>query len=261
MQPSRVVVLLLLVATLPAPLKVTGQDDLKVLVLDALDGKPQANVKVESLCAGPPSAGPPGNGWGKSAFTDDKGIARISYACSANQAIEIEVFPPNKKEQCGDDVNTNLNDVTSRGFISDPSAAGGIWCPTKVSRTLKPVPGQVTIFVKKPTWWQSHVAGCASLAFVSGHDFSVVPQPFQDLRAFSRRVTASPARDRIQKLILIPQPVHHLQRDGPSVCTPRQQRHTVAQPKTRFCRVCLHCLLTLSTIMRAALGSAYVFVR
>jgi hypothetical protein len=154
MRPSGVVVALLLVGTLPAPPKATGQDDLKVLVLDALDGKPQANVKVEPLCAGPPS-----NESGKSAFTSDKGIAIISYACSANQAIEIEVFPPNKKEQCGDDVHTNLNDVTSRGFISDPSAAGGIWCPTKVRRTLKPVPGQVTIFVKKPTWWQSHVAG------------------------------------------------------------------------------------------------------
>ena len=28
--------------------------DLQVLVLDALNGKPQANVKVEPLCAGPP---------------------------------------------------------------------------------------------------------------------------------------------------------------------------------------------------------------
>ena len=128
--------------------------DLQILVLDALNGKPQANVKVESLCAGPPS-----NQWGKSAFTNDKGIATVSYACNVKQAIEIEVFPPNKKEQCGDDVNTNLSDVTSRGFISNPSAAGGIWCPTKVSRTLKPVPGRVIMFVKKPTWWQSHVAG------------------------------------------------------------------------------------------------------
>jgi hypothetical protein len=52
-----------------------------------------------------------------------------------------------------------LNDVVSAGFLSKPDAAGGIWCPTKISRTLKPVPGQVIMFVKKPTWWQSHVAG------------------------------------------------------------------------------------------------------
>ena len=28
--------------------------DLQLLVLDALDGKPQANVKVEYFCTGPP---------------------------------------------------------------------------------------------------------------------------------------------------------------------------------------------------------------
>jgi hypothetical protein len=127
---------------------------LNVLVLDALDGKPQANVKVLSLCAGPPR-----NFWGKSVFTSDNGIATISYRCNDKQAIEIEVLPPNRKEQCGDDVKVNFKDAMSVGFISNPSAAGGIWCPTKVSKSLKPVPGQVIIFVKKPTWWQSHVAG------------------------------------------------------------------------------------------------------
>ena len=153
MRLPRMVVLLLLVGTFPARPQVTGRG-LKVVVLDALNGKPQANVKVESFCVGPP-----GNERGQTAFTNDEGIAIVSYTCSANQAIEFEVFPPSKKEQCGDDVKTNLADVTSRGFISNPSAAGGIWCPTKVGRTLKPVPGQVTVFVKKPTWWQSHVVG------------------------------------------------------------------------------------------------------
>jgi hypothetical protein len=130
--------------------------DLKVLVLDALDGKPQVNVKVESLCAGPPR-----NFGGKPAFTNDKGIATISHVCNEKQVIEIEVFPPNKKEQCGSDAKTNFSEVTSVGFLSDPSseAIGGMWCPTKVSRTLKPVPGQVILFVKKPTWYQSHIAG------------------------------------------------------------------------------------------------------
>ena len=125
----------------------------KVLVVDAIDGKPQRNVKVEWFCVGPPL-----NQWGESAFTNDIGIATVSFTCNEKQVIEIEVFPP-KKEQCGDDVSANLNDIVSMGFISNPNGAGGIWCPAKVSRTLKPVPGQVTIFVKKPTWWQSHVAG------------------------------------------------------------------------------------------------------
>src|ERR1700727_1256136 len=86
--------------------KVMAQD-LNVLVLDALDGKPQAN----------------------------------------------------KKEQCGDDAVMTFNDVVSVGFLSKPDSAGGIWCPNKVGRTLKPVAGQVIVFVKKPTWWQSHIAG------------------------------------------------------------------------------------------------------
>jgi len=134
----------------------TMAQDLTVLVLDALDGKPQANVKVEPLCAGLPRNFPE-----KTAFTNDKGIATISYACNEKQVIEIAVFPPNKKEQCGADAKTNLNDATSVGFISDPRSAtiGGMWCPNKVSKNLKPVPGEVIIFVKKPTWWQSHVAG------------------------------------------------------------------------------------------------------
>ena len=125
-----------------------------VLVLDALDGKPQANVKVEPLCLGLPL-----NFSEKAAFTNDMGIATVLYACGENQKIEIAVFPPNKKEQCGGDAGMTFGDVVSAGFLSRPDSDGGIWCPTKVSKKLKPVPGQAIIFVNKPTWWQSHVAG------------------------------------------------------------------------------------------------------
>jgi hypothetical protein len=129
--------------------------DLKVLVLDALDGKPQANVEVKYFCAGPPKNSAP-----RAATTNNEGFANISNFCNEKQKIEILVFPPNyKKEQCGDDAAINFNDALSSGFLSKPDSAGGIWCPTKVSRTLKPVPGHVVLFVKKPTWWQSHVAG------------------------------------------------------------------------------------------------------
>ena len=128
-----------------------------VLVLDALNGKPQANVEVEYFCTGPPRNLAPNR-----FITNNEGIAKISNLCNDKQKLEISVYPPNKKEQCGDDAITIFNDAASVGFINDPSATGGIgemWCPTKVSKTLKPVPGQVIMFVKKPTWWQSHVAG------------------------------------------------------------------------------------------------------
>ena len=146
---SACVMLILTYASLAAQTPV-----FKVLVLDALDGKPQSNVKVEPLCVGLPL-----NFLEKAAFTNDMGIATVSYACRENQKIEIAVFPPNKKEQCGGDAGMTFSDVVSAGFLSRPDSDGGIWCPAKVSQQLKPVQGQATIFVKKPTWWQSHVAG------------------------------------------------------------------------------------------------------
>jgi hypothetical protein len=127
--------------------------DLRVLVLDALDGKPQANVEVEYFCTRPQH-----NSEHKKALTDNEGLAKIANPCSDQENIEIAIHPPNKKEQCGVGPIT-LRDILSVGAVAQPNADGGIWCPTKVSRTLKPVPGQVIMFVKKPTWWQSHVAG------------------------------------------------------------------------------------------------------
>ena len=143
-------------ALLVMPSAMQDAPEVKVLVLDALDGKPQANVQIEPLCAGPPR-----NFQEKQTLTNDKGIATIPYLCGDKQAIEIEVFPPNKKEQCGSDAMATLNDIMTTGFLSDPGseAIGGMWCPAKVSKTLKPIPGQVIVFVKKPTWWQVHAAG------------------------------------------------------------------------------------------------------
>jgi hypothetical protein len=127
--------------------------DLKVLVLDALDGKPQANVGVEYFCTRPQH-----NSEHKKAQTGNDGFTTFSNPCSAEEEIEISIYPPNKKEQCGVGPVT-LKEILSAGVVAQPDAAGGIWCPAKVSKTLKPVPGQVIMFVKKPTWWQSHVAG------------------------------------------------------------------------------------------------------
>lgn len=150
---SRFLLGFLIVGTLFSQNKLQSQD-LKVLVLDALNGRPQANVEVEYFCAGPPL-----NSVLNKSITSNEGIAKISILCNDKQKIEISVFPPNNKEQCGDDAVMAFNDVASMGFLSKSDSDGGIWCPTKVSKTLKPVPGQAVIFVKKPTWWQSHVAG------------------------------------------------------------------------------------------------------
>lgn len=127
--------------------------DIQVLVLDALNGKPQANVQVEYFCTRPQH-----NSAYKKALTSNAGSAKFSNPCSAEEEIEISISPPDNKEQCGVGPVT-LKEILSVGVITHPDADGGIWCPTKVSRTLKPVPGQVVMFLKKPTWWQSHVAG------------------------------------------------------------------------------------------------------
>jgi hypothetical protein len=143
-------VYLLLLATILFVSRGMMAQDFQVLVLDALDGKPRHNVDIEYFCAGPPR-----NSAHQRTTTDKQGFAKISAFCSEKQQVEISVYPRNKKEQCGDDAS----EILSMGFVSKPDSAGGIWCSTKVSRTLKPVRGQVSIFVKKPTWWQSHVAG------------------------------------------------------------------------------------------------------
>jgi hypothetical protein len=91
-------------------------------------------------------------------LTNNEGLTTFSNPCSDEEEIEISTYPPDKKEQCGVGPIT-LKEILSVGAIAQPDAAGGIGCPTRVSKALKPIPGQVIMFVKKPTWWQSHVAG------------------------------------------------------------------------------------------------------
>ena len=125
----------------------------RVLVLDALDGKPQAGVNVDYLCGEIPHS--------TKAYeiTDKTGTAEVPFSCRPGNKIELIAVPKNRKEGCGGGVAATLQVIESVGVISDPDSAGSIWYPTKISRKLTPVPGQVTLFVKKPTWWQSHVAG------------------------------------------------------------------------------------------------------
>src|SRR5579875_3820193 len=147
MRVMRISCSLLMAGMLSAQTSAVAQD-LKILVLDALDGKPQASVEVEYFCVGPPL-----NSEHWTAITNEEGFVKIPDLCSEKkQEIDVAVFPRNKKEECGVGPVT-LKQILSVGVVAKPDADGGIWCPTTVSRTLKPVPGQVVLFVKKPTWW------------------------------------------------------------------------------------------------------------
>jgi hypothetical protein len=131
----------------------SGTPSIKVLVLDALDGQPQAGVHVGYLCDEIPHS------TNTYVTTDATGVAKVPYTCHPGVKIELWVVPKDHKEGCGGGVAATIEDIESTGMISSPDSDGGIWCPTKISRELKPTAGQITMFVKKPTWWQSHVAG------------------------------------------------------------------------------------------------------
>jgi hypothetical protein len=66
------------------------------------------------------------------------------------------VLPRDPKEQCGELWPVSLSEVLSIGVLADPTSDGNIWCPRKASKKVKAIPGQITLFVKKPTWIQSH---------------------------------------------------------------------------------------------------------
>jgi hypothetical protein len=124
----------------------------RVLVLDALNGEPQPQVEVDYFCEG--------QGFkGESAKTGLDGKAEIPYKCKGEARIEISLIPLGNKDECGGVDALEIGDILTNGFISEPTGAGNDWCPNKQRRKLHSVPGQVTVFVKKPTWWQAHVAG------------------------------------------------------------------------------------------------------
>src|SRR5579859_5694109 len=70
--------------------------DLQVVVLDALDGRPQAHVEVEYFCTGIQH-----NSAHKRAVTNNEGSTMVSNFCIDQEEIEISIYPPGKKEQCG----------------------------------------------------------------------------------------------------------------------------------------------------------------
>ena len=149
---TRIPYLVIVFATL-LPLSVAAQvPTFHVLVLDALNGRPQAQVKVNYFCEALGSKR-------DSVKTGVDGKAEIPFECANGARIEIWLIPPGDKDECGGVEPLKIGDILTAGFISEPNGAGNDWCPNKQRRKLHPVPGQVTVFVKKPTWWQAHVAG------------------------------------------------------------------------------------------------------
>jgi hypothetical protein len=129
----------------------------KVSVLNALNGTPFKGVKVFYICEGQyfdPS---------KWFMTDTNGIAEIPYVCRDTRVkIDLgtgsDTIWDSKVEECGDLTYQTLQQILDIGIISNPTAEGGLWCPAKISKKMKPIPGQVIIFVKKPTWYQKNIA-------------------------------------------------------------------------------------------------------
>jgi hypothetical protein len=88
----------------------------KVLVLDALDGKPQGGINVDYFCEG--------QGWNPedSVTTGQDGVAVIPYRCNGGRQ-EVSVSAPSSvnKEECGGLDATQWSDIVDTGVISDPS--------------------------------------------------------------------------------------------------------------------------------------------
>lgn len=153
MYVHRIVFLALTAVLSSMSLAQANKQPTKVLVLDDLGGKPEPRAKVEYFCTGKTNDLPQ-----KAELTDDKGVAEIPYYCQGDLQLELTVVPAGKKEMCGGPLVLGDADLSS-GIVSDPTADGGIRCPKKASKKLKATPNVIVVFVKKPTWWQSHIAG------------------------------------------------------------------------------------------------------
>jgi hypothetical protein len=123
--------------------------DVRVLVLDAVNGKPQRGAEAHYFCQSETRSIFPVD----SDLTNSDGIAIVSYPCKENQRIVLDVTAL-PKEECGDLRPVTFNEISGVGIISPPDGEGEMQCPTKISRKLKPVPGQVIIFIKRPSLWQ-----------------------------------------------------------------------------------------------------------
>ena len=143
-------IILIIIISVTARTALVAQT-VRVLVLDALNGKPQSGVEVHYFCQSETRNFLPAD----SDRTNSDGIAFVSYPCKEDQKIVLDVTAL-PKEECGDLHPVTFNEISEVGIISPPDGEGEMHCPTKISRKLKPVPGQIIVFIKKPSWWQYH---------------------------------------------------------------------------------------------------------
>jgi hypothetical protein len=130
-----------------------GAQTFKVRVLEALSGKPRSDMPISFFCEGRYKETM------MDVVTDRDGFVAVPYGCKSGRIkIDVSIDKNGKVEGCGDLGPQSIEQIMEVGVISDPTAAGGIWCPARVSKKLKQVPGQVIVFVKKPTWWQKYAA-------------------------------------------------------------------------------------------------------
>jgi hypothetical protein len=145
-----------LLLVMPSTHQTLMAQSVRVLVLDAKSGKSQSGVEVYYFCSRPC---PPHNFLPPdSDITNSEGLAIVGLPCHEGDNIDffVTALP---KEECGGEVYVTFKEILSVGIISPPDAAGEMHCPTKISRNLKPAPGQVIIFIKKPSWVQYHFGG------------------------------------------------------------------------------------------------------
>jgi hypothetical protein len=152
MKISQIAVLITLLGISVISASVEAQK-IKVLVLDDLSGKPYEGIEVTYTCDG--------HMWvpSQKTKTDASGLAEVKYACAAGEKFFIGTYiKGDRLAECGELEAQALQKILEVGVISNPKSAGGIWCPAKVSKKVKPVPGEVILFVKKPTWRQIYIA-------------------------------------------------------------------------------------------------------
>lgn len=146
----RIILNILLLATVALIAGDLQAQNFKVLVLDAVSGKPQSNIRVHFYCRDSRR-----NYSMEEDDTNSEGVSIIPYTCKGEDPRTFLTGLP--KEQCGtSEIVATIEEISSKGIISAPDAAGEMHCTMKISSKLKPVPGQVIIFVKKPSWAQSH---------------------------------------------------------------------------------------------------------
>jgi hypothetical protein len=148
-----ITVFVIFILAILAPTALVAQS-VKVLVLDALSGKPQNGVEVHYFCQSDTRNFLPAD----SDLTNSEGVALVSYPCQQDQKIVFDVTAL-PKEECGDLPALSFKEISEVGIISAPDGVGEMHCPTKISRKLKPVPGQVITLIKKPSWLQYRFGG------------------------------------------------------------------------------------------------------